>query len=629
MANYRKMRPNHSTARPTQMIVIACDSTQELHPVSGKPVSRKLSRGFASFCRLDDGKPSRECGTTVKNPALFWRWVLDRLDARRTTWIVGHGVGVTMQLLGLFHALDTGVIELDFPGSPQERQEPQRPKAESVGGLFVTSDPPVIVGIRDKNGKRATIVDTRNYVDASMSDLADWTRRERKSVESAPVDSPNAIERLAVDCDTVRWFMLDLLKLWDHHDLGKWRWTVGGLSMAAFRHRFMPVAPIMHDDSEVRELERRSYRGGEIRVPYVGSVPGTAYQVDVTSLYPKVMRDGWFPQKLVGFVRLPAYRPGPPPGDPAEQIAEVAIDTGLTPFSLKTRDGSMTVCGRFQTVLAGIELDRACTSGMVRGWRASATYKLAPLFREYVDGLWPIRQRYLAEGNMIGAKLFKLLLVSLYGKFGQYGYQLVPRPGKQAPRKWQSWHETPSDGGKPRAFISVGWHVFEELKNDTNQLAAIAISSFVTAIGRAYMDDCRATCGNENVFYQSTDSMILNRTGLDRLRHGGMVAESELGKFRIEAQGENTAITGAHDYAIGGKRVAGWKSQEAVALGDGRWIQTDVESLHRACRHEPTPGAIVNQEIRQRLGTHCVATILPDGWTTPHALDWGPTDLPT
>jgi len=625
---YRKMRANHSTARPTQLIVATCDTEPVYHKTNGRIVSRRLQRGFGMFCRLDSGVATRQSGTTLTTGKFFWEWVAARLDERRTTWIVAHDAGAVMQSLGLFQALDSGMIELDYPGSAKTSADAERPARPGPGGLFVVADPPTIIGIRDRAGRRATIIDTRNYVDCSMDDMAIFLDRLRVDLADENRFGNRQVERLAHDAGLVCDFILKLLSIWAENDLGMWRWTVGGLAMSAFRHRLMPHPPVVHDDVEIRGLERESYRGGEILLPFIGRIPGPISQVDVTSLYPHVMRCGVFPQKLVNGVILGEYRAGPPPGDPQEQIAEVALNTGNESYGLLTKTGIQAVCGRFTATLAGLELERAVADGWVVGWKRLAVYKCRPLFREFVDCLWPLRARYLEQGNKIGAKLIKLMLVSLYGKFGQFGYSLEARPAKIAPRAWQTWREITVGEPDPRQFLSIGERVFEELTNDNHPAASIAIASFVTSAARVYMREMRAIVGARNWFYQSCDSLLVNRNGLAALHSAGLIGQAELGKFRVETTAESCEVLGAHDYSVGAKRIVGWKSGQAVETSPGSWQQVEQERLKHACRHSPEEGYRVLEQRKVRVESTMIGAVGEDGWTMPTRLDWGPYDLP-
>lgn len=625
---FRKMRQNHSTARPTQLITVSCDTVPIFHPLTGRITGRRLSRGFAMFCRLDDGRPTRECGTTVTDGKFLWEWIVKRLDSRRTTWIVAHDAGIVMQAMGLFGALDNGWVELDYPGSSKGSADSDQVKKPGAGGLFVVSDPPVIIGICSRGGHRATILDVRNYVDCSMDELATFTETARVPLRADGSDGTHQVNRLAVDALIVREFLLRLLTLWESNDLGKWRWTAGGLSMAAFRHRLMPFPPVLHDDIEIRALERRSYRGGELIVPFIGRPAGHCFQLDINSLFPHVMRCGLFPEKLVNGVQLNEFRLGPPPGDACEQIAEVALDVGEKGFTLKTDNGSLRVKGRFVATLAGLELDRAKCDGEIVGWRQVAVYKLRPLFREFVDTMWALRQKYTAAGDSLGRKFIKLLLVSLYGKFGQYGYSLVPRPDKQALGPWQSWREPDNATGEARSFVSIGLKVFQEVSKDNHPQAAIAIASFVTAAARMYMNDMRAMAGAQNVFYQATDSLIVNIEGLTRLNNAGLIGNDVLGKFRIESEGDDCQIDGSHAYRIGGKLVAGWRSAQARQVQGSEWRQVETERLKVACRHSPEDGVRVYESSRYRTDHTTIGKVGPGGWVEPVALTWGPTALP-
>lgn len=627
MPRYRTFRPNHSVARPTQLIVVSTDTVPVKHPLTGRRTGDRLSRAFATFCRLDKGQPTRECGTTVTDPALFWRWACQRLDPRRTTWILSHNAGTTMQALGLFPALDSGLIELDYPRASVDAEPDKTSRDSAVGGLFVVQDPPVIIGIRSAAGHRATIVDARNYVDCTMDELSRFIDRKRLESSAWPDKPPSPIERLARDCQIVRDYLLALIDIWHRHDLGMWRWTTGGLALGAFRHRLMPHPPQVHDDIEVRAMEREGYRGGEVLVPYVGDVPGTSYAVDVTSLYPHVMRTNMYPVKLIDYVCLKDWHPGVPPGEPIAQLAEVAIDTGDEPVTIKTATGSLRVQGRCTMVLCGPELERACLDGWVRGWRRLANYAMAPIFRDYVDTLWPLRQKYLDEGDVLGAKFIKLLLVSLYGKFGQYGYKLTPRPNVIAPRKWQQWKVVDATTRVAKSYISIGERVYEESRGDDHPMAAVAVAAWVTSYGREYMRCLREHAGVHHWYYQSTDSLILDQTGLDNLYSLGWVGANTLGRLRVEHQGEDTHIDGAHDYYVGGHRVVGWRSAQAIETEPGIWTQSETESLRLAYRHAPEEGCIVNEQRKQRQDSGVVGRVGPDGWTIPVTLDCLPPSL--
>jgi hypothetical protein len=374
-------------------------------------------------------------------------------------------------------------------------------------------------------------------------------------------------------------------------------------------------------------MERESYRGGEILVPYVGTIPGQTYAVDVTSLYPHVMRTSLYPVKLIQHVELEEWRAGPPPGEPLAQIAEVAVDTNGAAATIKTTTGSLRVTGRYVTTLVGPELERACLDGWVVGWRKQCTYALEPIFRSYVDTLWPLREKYLQEGDKLGAKFIKLLLVSLYGKFGQFGYKMEPRPGKVAPRKWQQWREIDAVTHDARSYVSIGERVYEESRGDTHPMAAVAIASYVTAYGREYMRALRLHSGERHWYYQSTDSLILDQTGIDNLHGLGLIGPGVLGRLRIEHDGVDTRVDGAHDYYIGGHRCVGWRSAQAIEADPGVWYQDETESLRLACRHSPIEGSIVNEQRKQRQDSGVVDRIGPDGWTTPVTLDCLPPSL--
>ena len=196
----------------------------------------------------------------------------------------------SLQLIGLGFAIDKWGWIIDSPGSPREKRSSQDGGGEDVGGLFVVSDPPVAICLRSPSGGRVVFVSVQNYIEATVDDMAEQLGRER--ISKNPENSAGHLQafRLKADADLVLDWFLDLCRFWRENDFGMFRSTIGACALAAYRHRFMSEPPVMNDDADVRRLERAAYRGGETVAFYIGEIKSRVHAVDVTSLFPHIMK---------------------------------------------------------------------------------------------------------------------------------------------------------------------------------------------------------------------------------------------------------------------------------------------------------------------------------------------------
>src|SRR4029077_14191401 len=139
-------------------------------------------------------------------------------------------------------------------------------------------------------------------------------------------------------------------------DLGGMAQTLPSLGMRAFRHRFMPHPPTIHNYEPVLLLERAAYHGGRCEAWHLGPVAAEVFKVDVNSLYPSQMANKLHPVKLKKLY----------PEGSLELLLEharydfviAAVTGGLTePLVPLRKDKLLFPVGRFKTVLPSHELD--------------------------------------------------------------------------------------------------------------------------------------------------------------------------------------------------------------------------------------------------------------------------------
>jgi len=96
----------------------------------------------------------------------------------------------------------------------------------------------------------------------------------------------------------------------------------------------------------------------------------------------------------------------------------------------------------------------------------------------------------------------------------------------------------------------------------------VPIAAFVTSYGRVFMDAVRDKLYPEGVFYQSTDSLLLDRDNWGLLDAAGLCGEDKLGLFREEAIHEWVDIQGNEVIDRPRKPKRGGLPRKAVPKGN-------------------------------------------------------------
>lgn len=135
------------------------------------------------------------------------------------------------------------------------------------------------------------------------------------------------------------------------------------------------------------------------------------------------------------------------------------------------------------------------------------------------------------------------------------------------------------------------------------------------------MRNYRAIAGHEHVYYQDTDSLHLTRYGFDRIMEADLLADNELGKFRLQQIAQHAFYLGQKQYRLDGQwTVAGVKSS-AEWIGQQTFRQEVIAGLPSILASEPPQGVPYSRRIvRLRLGG-CTGEKKSGGWVNPFWID--------
>lgn len=216
------------------------------------------------------------------------------------------------------------------------------------------------------------------------------------------------------------------------------RMTLASTALKLWESRYFD-RKVRAPSADVWDAALEAYHGGRTQAFAVGGFDRVSV-IDVASMFPWAMTSAPLPLPW-GLTR----RVGPGAEVRASGLYRVEVRSALDRprLPVRTRDGTIYPNGTWVAWYVGEELQSfARVGGAVRVLEGIEFVEEVRPFDRYVATMFRRKQR--ARGA--GRTLYKLLLNSLYGKFGQQGKQIraVPiakLPGlKDPPLEWRAWN---------------------------------------------------------------------------------------------------------------------------------------------------------------------------------------------
>lgn len=271
--------------------------------------------------------------------------------------------------------------------------------------------------------------------------------------------------------------------------------TTPATAMKTWRRKYLPYK--IHRAEDAHEFVFSTYCGGRTEV-FQREAEGLNYY-DINSSYPAVMREPMPSGPAI-------WWNGEPPDcftkDNSGYVgfveASVELDSYIPILPVK-RDGKlMFPTGRINGRWDWAELSRVRESVVRYG--KSVWFQSRPLLASMVEDLYPFRDSSLPGYDAGLAYVVKILLNSLYGKFGQSALR----------RRVVPFSENLPEGAIPvdGTSLSPVWYIDEEV---TAPYIMPQIAAHVTSLARVRLYDYMVSCG-ENLAYCDTDSIITSNT---------------------------------------------------------------------------------------------------------------------
>jgi DNA polymerase elongation subunit (family B) len=411
------------------------------------------------------------------------------------------------------------------------------------------------------------------------------------------------------------------------NDLGCFKPTIAGQAITAYKHRFMPTKLLVHNYEEILKMEKDSYRGGRCEAFKLGDFKDV-YYLDINSMYPYVMRNNDYPTRLVSskIITNPTLNDL---NDALNDNKFVLADCNLTlnnPIIGVKQDKLLFPIGKIRQTITSPEIEYLISNprfGKIENINKMVTYHKSNIFTNYVDYFY-YNVRMKATNNA-DRTLAKLLLNSLYGKFGQHKASITTIVTdddviKMCNAIMSAGNTFEFLSNKNEKYIKLG----DEIYHITQKDDAIArdsipiIASTVTSYARIMLYSIIDKAGSDNVLYCDTDSVFVNIKGYDNLSN--IISDTELGKLKIEDSG-TCKIFGVKDYVFNQKVKLKGIKHNAELLPDGTYKQNQFQTKNKRYSRGTKDGIVIVEPIIKKLSREYTKGIVKDNIISPYVFN--------
>ncbi len=601
----------------------------------------RFGRAYLTYSRRREGRWAAPEVASFDSAPKAIAWMEAKADRQRTNWVVAPIASDAMTLLSWWTYAESQGIEWE----QAEQTSPlnwsvQRGATPVTFQRFVARGTPDIIRYAHR-GRTWQWVSGYQYLPdgAAVMGAPDDVAPEHVRVERRRC----LISQEWNSAEAMCWHraMVRFMAWWANHARAPWACTIGQLAIGMLRTHAPKRTLCTHSDASTHALERAACHGGRATAWYFGSVgrgingpethtesegertlrqvAGPVTHLDVSSMYPSILRDRVFP------VKLKSVRSDLTPQALVEiahhfgVIAKVEIDTPFAEFPYRDGDRVTYPVGKFTTTLAGPEILRCAETGTISRVIVASIYSLATPFAQCADVLIKARTTAptaLPTSNAIPAKL---LANSLGGKLAQRTGKWKRSPEHDEAGRWGVLTEVHAQTGqrvKYRYLAGMSWRWEEDATGSGPYTSAFA---YLTAYGRCLMSGIRALCPARSVVSQDTDGIWVLPAGLLAIRAAGLLEQVGAGHLRVVGTATNARWYGPRHYCADGEwTLAGFSA--SIVDSDNRTVWDTVKSSLWARHTHGAPTETVTTTRRSALRPETGGmAIAPDGWAIPRA----------
>ncbi len=484
--------------------------------------------------------------------------------------------------------------------------------------LMVMQDPPTFIRLKSRR-KSILLVDTFNYWQTSLARLGEQLSSAKAKMPEGEQSDDDWYKYCEQDVKVLSEYLLEFMRFLQREQLAGFGLTLASQAFRSYRHRFMHQEIVLHSRPEVLKLERDGYSGGRVEAWHIGEKNGSEYyKVDVNSMYPFVMEAEKYPVEFISrtenicLVHLKKLL------ERYYCIARVQLKTEEAVYPYKDTHKLLFPTGSFETTLHQRELEYAYDHRQIATVNEIAVYRQADVFGVFVRYMYELKLRGELENNPILRHQAKILLNSLYGKFGQREIisKIIDNPGQPKFGRVTGYSQAL---GTDVEITYLGEQMEIRYKGGESAYSFPAIAGAVTAYARMYLWSLIQQAGLENTLYCDTDSLIVTKSGMERLSDKMNV--SSLGALKLEGQADQLIIRGAKDYIFGDETKHKGVPKNACEISPGVWEYDQFRGATTWLNAGLPIGVEVYKRTKSRKTDYDKGVILENGAVVPLTID--------
>ena len=303
-----------------------------------------------------------------------------------------------------------------------------------------------------------------------------------------------------------------------------------------------------HANLDVLRDEYNSYRGGRTECFKLGTMPdGRWYKIDINSLYPYVMASEEYSTKYVGTYHDITYRDFENLQENHNLLCDVSFTAREPIVPIRDHLGMYYPIGKLRGFYCANELEDIIELSDNYHINKVHVYNKSEIFKDVITRLYEYKEKYTEENRYIERYNVKLLLNSIYGKFGQK-MESLSKIGESKNRHYNISECIGTLRDDYDAIMNMGYDVFGVRKDIIGNNSCPIIASEVSSNGRSYLSWFIRLIGVENIAYCDTDSLILNQHGFDIM--SPYIDNIQIGSWKLEGVSNKVQIRGLKDYSF-------------------------------------------------------------------------------
>lgn len=614
------VRKVKSMNTPINLLFFDTETTGTINLKKKEESLHYLWFGYAYALEYRKGIRSREKTTMFTTPIDFWKFLRTRLQKETPLYVFTHNLGFDLTIVDFWLFSNKQDMDIKF---------------------YVLEDPPTIIKCEwDKSN--IVFIDTLNYWRTSLKMLGESIGISKHAMPKGRTIDEEWKTYCHTDVKIIAESILNLFDFLHSNNLGSFGYSAPSIAMSTYKYRFMNEKQIyIHDNNVALGLERLSYYGGMVENFFVGKPRKTIYKLDINSMYPYIMLQP-SPRRLIGVYNAPNMTLTRRLLDEYKGCAKVTINSPKETYPKRIDKKLCFVNGNFETVLCGDDLDRAIHLRHIETIHQLACYEMEYLFTDYVNYFYAKRQEYKQANNKVYEQFCKLLLNSLYGKFGQKGFnwiqltrdnleKLYTHLGIEYPKEYELKPPQISIAFGTEKIILLGmqWPITFRSINGTVEFqqpiiehseSFPAIAGFITAAARNYLLKLCSIAGTKHVYYTDTDSLFVDSIGLNNLKKKGYLDDYEIGKLKIEGKDNSAEFNSPKFYTFGNIQTIKGIRSDAIRIGPSEYLQNQFEGIKSVLSRHPEPFITIKYITKSNSGEFTKSIIARDGWTKPFTM---------